>query len=209
MFSKISSPNVLAAASSLKGESSYSHHASYELGVAVIDRFTYFNLEVLEKVESGSQSSLKDLFDTYNPGEMHSTPGIRTDLFSRPMTQVTDILFCLFIRLLRLNDVQTLITDFFGSVSSVEMTLSPYKLDDHPALLSTKSSVEASSPAHILRNESPRVLSPEEAKRAQSAKWTPGTTEIDFTFIVGCLILWFFGSAALLPDSFLKFKTDQ
>ena len=64
MFSKISSPNVLAAASSLKGESSYSHHASYELGVAVIDRFTYFNLEVLEKVESGSQSSLKDLFDT-------------------------------------------------------------------------------------------------------------------------------------------------
>ena len=61
MYSKISSPNVLAAASSLKGESSYSHHASYELGVAVIDRFTYFNLEVLEHVHSGSKSTLQDL----------------------------------------------------------------------------------------------------------------------------------------------------
>ena len=88
MFSKIASPNVLAAASSLKGESSYSHHASYDLGVAVIDRFTYFNLEVLEHVDSGSQSTLQNLFDTYDPVQMHSTPGIRNDLFGRKTEEV-------------------------------------------------------------------------------------------------------------------------
>jgi phosphatidylinositol glycan class K len=71
MYSKIYSPNVLATASSLKGESSYSHHASFDLGVAVIDRFTYFNLEVLENLHSDSKATMQDLFSTYNPREMH------------------------------------------------------------------------------------------------------------------------------------------
>lgn len=89
MYSKISSPNVLAASSSLKGESSYSHHASYDIGVAVIDRFTFYNLEVLEKVNSSSKATIKDLFDTYDASQMLSTPGIRTDLFPRSTEKVT------------------------------------------------------------------------------------------------------------------------
>ncbi|KAJ3125740.1 glycosylphosphatidylinositol anchor biosynthesis [Nowakowskiella sp. JEL0407] len=61
MYSKFTSPNVLAAASSLVGESSYSHHLDMDIGVAVIDRFTYYSLETLEKLERGSQGTLKML----------------------------------------------------------------------------------------------------------------------------------------------------
>lgn len=89
------------------------------------------------------------------------------------------------------------------------MTLSPYKLDEHPGLLSAKSSLNDALSGQALRKESSRVLSADEEKRAQSAKWDTGTKEIDFTFVVGCLILWFFGSAALIPETFLKFSSDQ
>jgi phosphatidylinositol glycan class K len=89
MYSKITSPNVLACASSLKGESSYSHHASNDIGVAVIDRFTFYNLETLEKIDSTSKETMKNLFDTYNPSRMLSTPGIRTDLFPRAIDKVS------------------------------------------------------------------------------------------------------------------------
>lgn len=61
MYSRIYSPNILAAASSQTGESSYSHHLDYEIGVAVIDRFTYYNLETLERLETGAQATLKGL----------------------------------------------------------------------------------------------------------------------------------------------------
>lgn len=65
MYSRIYSPNVLSAASSQTGESSYSHHLDYELGVAVIDRFTYYNLETLEKLDRDHQETLKRLVSIY------------------------------------------------------------------------------------------------------------------------------------------------
>lgn len=61
MYKQIYSPNVLAAASALVGQNSYSHHLDPEIGVAVIDRFTYYNLETLEKLNGEDKSSLKDL----------------------------------------------------------------------------------------------------------------------------------------------------
>jgi len=45
---------------------------------------------------------MKDLFDSYDRNLIHSTPGVRTDLFRR-----------------RLDEVK--ITDFFGNVQSVEI----------------------------------------------------------------------------------------
>jgi GPI-anchor transamidase subunit K len=45
---------------------------------------------------------MKDLFDSYDRNLIHSTPGVRTDLFRR-----------------RLDEVK--ITDFFGNVQSVEV----------------------------------------------------------------------------------------
>ena len=63
-----------------------------EIGVAVIDRYTYYNLEFLEKVDMQSKATLQDLFNSYNPNLIHSTPGVRSDLFRRPLDKV--LLFC-------------------------------------------------------------------------------------------------------------------
>ena len=63
----IYSPNVLAAASSLKGQNSYSHHHDSEIGVAVIDRFTYSNLETLERLQRGDQATIQGLVIATRP----------------------------------------------------------------------------------------------------------------------------------------------
>ncbi|PUU76374.1 peptidase C13 family-domain-containing protein [Tuber borchii] len=104
MYSKFYSKNILATGSSKLDESSYSHHADNDVGVAVIDRYTYYNLEFLENnVQSASSKhTMKDLFDSYETEKIHSTPGVRTDLFKRDLKDV-------------------LITDFFGNVQNVEI----------------------------------------------------------------------------------------
>lgn len=61
MYEKIDSPNILATGSSKLGESSYSHHIDYDIGVAVIDSFTYYNLDFLEKIDMTSNATLNDL----------------------------------------------------------------------------------------------------------------------------------------------------
>lgn len=102
MYSRFYSPNILAVGSSELDESSYSHHADTDVGVAVIDRFTYYNLEFLEKVDRQSKTTIADLFASYNPQDIHSKPGIRSDLFKRDLKDV-------------------LVTDFFGSVQHAEV----------------------------------------------------------------------------------------
>ncbi|CCD24105.1 GPI-anchor transamidase NDAI_0C04450 [Naumovozyma dairenensis CBS 421] len=100
MYSKFYSPNILAIGSSRLDESSYSHHSDVEIGVAVIDRFTYYTLEFLEKIEKNSTLTLKDLFDSYTLENVHSHVGVREDLFDR-------------------DPAETLITDFFGNVQNI------------------------------------------------------------------------------------------
>ncbi|QPG74562.1 glycosylphosphatidylinositol anchor biosynthesis [Brettanomyces nanus] len=97
MYSKVYSPNVLAIGSSEMHESSYSHHSDTEIGVAVIDRFTYYNLEFLENVTRDSPLTMQDLVNSYTLDKIHSNAGVRTDLFDRNLSDV-------------------LITDFFGNV---------------------------------------------------------------------------------------------
>ncbi|KAF7723906.1 glycosylphosphatidylinositol anchor biosynthesis [Apophysomyces ossiformis] len=103
MYSQFDSPNILATGSSKLGENSYSHHIDYDIGVAVIDSFTYYNLEFLENIDMTSNKTLQDLFDTYDPEKISSHPGIRSDLFKRPVDKVK-------------------VTDFFGNVQNVELT---------------------------------------------------------------------------------------
>lgn len=100
MYSKFYAPNVLAFGSSEIHESSYSHHSDVEIGVAVIDRFTYYSLEFLEQIEKDSNLTLQDLYDSYTYEDIHSHAGARTDLFNRNMSEV-------------------LITDFFANVQNV------------------------------------------------------------------------------------------
>ncbi|KAJ9651677.1 glycosylphosphatidylinositol anchor biosynthesis [Neophaeococcomyces mojaviensis] len=83
LFRQFYADGVIATGSSEEDESSYSHHADNDVGVAVIDRWTYYVLEFLEKEVTGlnSDKTLGDLFDSYDVEKIHSRPGVRWDLF--------------------------------------------------------------------------------------------------------------------------------
>ncbi|KAG6879428.1 glycosylphosphatidylinositol anchor biosynthesis [Termitomyces sp. T32_za158] len=95
MYSKFYSPNILAT-----GSSRYEN--DNDIGVAVIDSYTHFVLEYMERINKTSHQTMADLFDTYDATKIYSHPGVRSDLFRRPLAE-------------------TLITDFFGGVSHVEL----------------------------------------------------------------------------------------
>lgn len=107
MYSKFYSPNIIATGSSEIDQSSYSHHADNDVGVAVIDRYTYYNLDFLETQvrEASSKKTLGDLFSSYDEAKIHSHPGIRWDLF--PGGEA--------------GGRERLLTDFFGNVQNVEV----------------------------------------------------------------------------------------
>ncbi|KAI1617230.1 GPI anchor transamidase [Exophiala viscosa] len=83
LYRQFYASGVIATGSSEEDESSYSHHADNDVGVAVIDRWTYYVLEFLETQVTGpnSDKTLGDLFDSYDVGKIHSNPGVRWDLF--------------------------------------------------------------------------------------------------------------------------------
>jgi phosphatidylinositol glycan class K len=107
MYSKFYSPNILATGSSEIDQSSYSHHADNDVGVAVIDRYTYYNLEFLEDRvrEPTSKLTMGDLFDSYDEEKIHSHPGVRYDLFNGGESEARS----------------RLVMDFFGNVQNVEV----------------------------------------------------------------------------------------
>ncbi|KAJ9096357.1 hypothetical protein QFC21_005178 [Naganishia friedmannii] len=102
MYQDIYSPNVIATGSSQLGENSYSHHNDMDIGVAVIDSFTHYVLQYLEGIDKGSKATLQDFFNIYDPEKIKSHPGIRKDLFPFDLQR-------------------TLVTDFFGGVSHVQI----------------------------------------------------------------------------------------
>ncbi|KAJ1977590.1 glycosylphosphatidylinositol anchor biosynthesis [Dimargaris xerosporica] len=135
MYTQFYSPNVLAMGSSRKGENSYSYLHDHDIGVSVIDRFTYFNLEYLENIDMQSRATFQDLIDTYDTNRISSHPGIRTDLFPRPLDQV-------------------LLTDFLGAVQNVELTTE--SVDLVPAEASkTSDEVPPEPNAHPVAKDTP------------------------------------------------------
>ncbi|KAF2001877.1 hypothetical protein P154DRAFT_533476 [Amniculicola lignicola CBS 123094] len=107
MYSKFYSPNILATGSSEIDQSSYSHHADNDVGVAVIDRYTYYNLDFLETQvrEPTSKLTMGNLFDSYDEEKIHSHPGIRYDLFPGGEAAARN----------------RLVMDFFGNVQNVDI----------------------------------------------------------------------------------------
>src|SRR6266487_6293333 len=107
MYSKFYSPHIIATGSSEIDQSSYSHHADNDVGVAVIDRYTYYNLDFLETQvrEPSSKKTLGDLFDSYDESKIHSRPGVRWDLFPGGEQE---------------GRLRTVI-DFFGNAQNVEV----------------------------------------------------------------------------------------
>jgi len=92
-----------AVASSLVGEDSLSHHVDPAIGVYIIDRYTYYALEFLEKVNRDSKATMGQFLEVCPKRLCISTVGKRTDLFPRDPYTVP-------------------ITDFFGSIRNVELT---------------------------------------------------------------------------------------
>jgi len=112
LYKRFYSPNILAIGSSRFAENSYSHHTDPLLGLAVIDRFTYYTLDFFEQVNT-SRATILDLFKSYDPKKLNSVPEWRTDLFKRPLDKVP-------------------LTDFFGSVTHSVMTSGTYQLEGGP-----------------------------------------------------------------------------
>ena len=107
LYKHFYSPNIIATGSSAIDQSSYSHHADNDVGVAVIDRWTYYNLEFLETQVTSptSKLTLADLFDSYDESKIHSNPGYRWDLFPGGEEKGRE----------------RLVMDFFGNVQGVEV----------------------------------------------------------------------------------------
>ncbi|XP_068656931.1 uncharacterized protein [Aristolochia californica] len=107
LFSQLHSPGVLAIGSSMKGENSYSHHLDSDVGVSVVDRFTYYTLAFFERLNMYNNASLSSLFTSYDWNLLMSTAYYRTDLYERPLEEVP-------------------VTNFFGSVMETNHTDSAY-----------------------------------------------------------------------------------
>lgn len=107
MFSRFYSPNIIATGSSDLGESSYSHHSDPDVGVAVIDRWTYSNLDFLETHvrDHNCKLTLGNLFDSYDVVKVRSRPGFRWDLFPGGEARGRE----------------RLLVDFFGNVQNVQL----------------------------------------------------------------------------------------
>jgi len=107
MYERLYSPNIIATGSSAVDQSSYSHHADNDVGVAVIDRYTYYNLAFLEErvPDTGSRVTVGELFDSYDEAKIHSQAGVRWDLFEGGEEEGR----------------KRLVMDFFGNVQGVEV----------------------------------------------------------------------------------------
>ncbi|GBL93362.1 Putative GPI-anchor transamidase [Araneus ventricosus] len=85
------------------------HHGDPTIGVYVIDRYTYYALDFLEKINKGSTKTMGQFLQVCPKRVCLSTVTSRKDLFPAKPEQV-------------------LLTDFFGSVRNVELTRNTIQL---------------------------------------------------------------------------------
>jgi phosphatidylinositol glycan class K len=189
MFSKLYSPNIIATGSSKLDQSSYSHHADNDVGVAVIDRYTYYNLEFLESEvrDTSSKKTVGELFDSYTYEKIHSHAGVRYDLFPGGAEAARS----------------RLITDFFGNVQNVEVD-SAKNTSFEEDLLSLSRTIaalrqRADEEEAAQKNATVPASRHVQHKKMQFAKpltddnwWTKKI--YGATAIAGCALLWGLGS---------------
>lgn len=191
MYSKLYSPNIIATGSSELDQSSYSHHADNDVGVAVIDRYTYYNLEFLESEvkDIGSKKTIGDLFDSYSYEKIHSHAGVRYDLFKGGAETARS----------------RLLTDFFGNVQNVEIDgAKNAKIDDEMLSLSkTIAALQAladQEEAAAKNTTQPAQPEPKAQRKPQNLA-KPLNDEnwwakklVGATALAGCAGLWALGS---------------
>jgi len=192
MYSKFYSPNIIATGSSEIDQSSYSHHADNDVGVAVIDRYTYYNLDFLETQvrEPSSKKTLGDLFDSYDESKIHSHPGVRWDLFPGKEQ----------------GGRERLVMDFFGNVQNVEVDSvgndTEWK-EDLLALGKKIAELQERAEAAEVAEKNTRVPDPSmsthtsrklrAAKVQVDDKWW-GKKAVGAWVLAGCSLVWFMGT---------------
>jgi len=189
MYSKFKSPNIIATGSSEIDQSSYSHHADNDVGVAVIDRYTYYNLDFLESQvrEPNSKATVGDLFDSYDEAKIHSHPGVRWDLFPGGEKAGRE----------------RLLMDFFGNVQNVEVDSVGNDTEWKEDLLllgkkiaelkerAEREEKNSSAAAPLLENHTSRRVRASKVK--VDDKWW-GKKAIGAWALAGCSLVWLAGS---------------
>ncbi|CAM8989686.1 unnamed protein product [Rhodiola kirilowii] len=183
LFSQLQSPGVLAIGSSKKGENSYSHHLDSDVGVSVVDRFTYYTLAFFERLNMYDNASLSSLFNSYNPSLLMSTAYYRTDLYQHSLEEVP-------------------VTNFFGSVMKTIHTDSPYtpssKLNQEDLKIKLNS---AQSPSQDILTTSDNVPPPSTNTKEQTGTsecpWSNFLHKLDSTEEYESLMTY--GLMAMLP----------
>ena len=186
LYSKFYSPNIIATGSSEIDESSYSHHADNDVGVAVIDRWTYYNLEFLEGVKVGDKATLGDLFGSYDEGKIHSRPGVRWDLFPGGEERGRE----------------RLVMDFFGNVQDVQVERGGWNesewREDLRRLREIMEKREKTLEDESAAPERPRKKVRQDAARVDAGiGW--GQQAMGVWALLGCALLW--GGTSLLESS--------
>ncbi|VUZ53034.1 unnamed protein product [Hymenolepis diminuta] len=101
MGSMVYSPNVITVGSSKIGEDSFAHHFDTTIGVFVADRYSYYALQFLEKLNHESKKGIMEFLNLCSFDMCKSTVMYRTDLLvSKPQN--------------------VLVTDFFSSTHHIE-----------------------------------------------------------------------------------------
>ncbi|KAI1194507.1 peptidase C13 family-domain-containing protein [Nemania serpens] len=190
MYSKLYSPNIIATGSSELDQSSYSHHADSDVGVAVIDRYTYYNLEFLESEvrDLSSKKTIGDLFDSYTYEKIHSDAGVRYDLFRGGADVARG----------------RLLTDFFGNIQNIEVDGAKNStVDDEMLTLSrTIARLHAMADRQDLEAKNGSVVASAETRPGRKIRLAKSLTDdnwwgkkvVGATTLAGCAALWSLGS---------------
>lgn len=184
LFSQLHSPGVLAIGSSMKGQNSYSHHLDPDVGVSVVDRFTFYTLAFFERLNIYDNASLSSLFNSYNPNLLMSTAYYRMDLYQRHLDEVP-------------------VTNFFGSVMETIHTDSAYrsrsnKIFGEPEIKMPLDQSISDSERRILRNsgheEQSNKLSTEENFHGVGQLWNTIISKVNTFESVDAFICYGLGS---------------
>ncbi|XP_061775643.1 GPI-anchor transamidase isoform X2 [Nerophis ophidion] len=167
MYERFYSPNLMALASSQVGEDSLSHQPDLGIGVHLMDRYTFYMLEFLEDIHPASKTNMNDLFKVCPKSQCVSTPGHRTDLFLRDPGSV-------------------LITDFFGSVRKVELTMETINLTDPIKLVKDEYDVgELQRETHSYMDQLPvsQIIHQLDPEKQTSWPIFPAVQQLDETLV--------------------------
>ncbi|VDL65402.1 unnamed protein product [Nippostrongylus brasiliensis] len=113
MYEWVNSPGVLSSSSSLTHEESYSYDVDDEIGVYVIDRYTHFTVDFLnrEVKQLNSTATMQDYLESCPRRQCLSTVGVRKDVYPKEPSRVRA-------------------TDFFGSSRIIRHLSEDIVVDD-------------------------------------------------------------------------------